>query len=901
MEPTRPNPDALLAKVKAEEGKSVRGHLKIFLGACAGVGKTYAMIEAARARRNEGVDVVVGLAETHGRRETEALLEGLEILPRAEIAYRSVTLKEFDLDAALRRKPQLMLVDELAHTNAPGSRHPKRWQDVKELLDRGIDVYSTLNIQHLESLNDVVAQVTGITILETVPDAFVKEADAIELVDLPFEELLKRLREGKVYLGEQAERARTGFFRPGNLSALRELALRFTAEKVGEEVQEFRSVQPGVPAWPTAERILVLVGPSPTSVKLIRHACRVASLLHCEWIALNVETPTQLRLSKADQDRTTEHLRLAAKLGAETATLSGLDAAETAVCFARERNVTRILVGKPDRRGLREWLFGSLTDRIVRKSGDISVIVARGDGTAAADELPGVPRKAAAQPIRYLEAVAVVALSTLVSWPLYEHVSPTNIVMIYLLGVVILSTRLGLWPAVFSSVLSVVAFDFFFVLPRFSFAVSDAQYVLTFAVMLVVAIVISTLTVRLRMTIEKSQLRERRTVSLHALSRKLAALRGQEAILQATVRHIAEIFDSEVVALLPQASGMLEVRASEPPGQTLDFKEQSVAQWVYDLGQMAGRGTDSLPSAEWLYVPLLASHGPFGALGLKSADMSSLMIPEQLQLLEAMSQQAALALEVDRLTEEAQKNLVQIETEQLRNALLSSVSHDLRTPLAAITGSATSLLDPDHPIPEDRRREMLQTIAEEAERLSQNVNNLLEMTRLQAGTLSVRKEPQPIEESIGSACQRLERQLKGREVHITIPPDLPLVSVDGALLEKVFFNLLDNAAKYTPEASPVEITARRESDAVLVEVRDHGPGLGEGEEERIFDKFYRGATRGTAPGTGLGLPICQGIVKAHGGRIWAENRPAGGASFRFTIPLEPGAPAPSAATPETAR
>jgi two-component system sensor histidine kinase KdpD len=893
MEAARPNPDALLAQVKAEEGKAARGQLKIFLGACAGVGKTYAMIEAARAARNEKVDVVVGLAETHGRRETEALLDGLEVLPRAEIPYRGVMLREFDLDAALRRQPQLILVDELAHTNAPGSRHPKRWQDIKELLDRGISVYTTLNIQHLESLNDVVAQVTGVAIQETVPDSFVQGADSIELVDLPFEELLKRLQEGKVYLGEQAERARAGFFRPGNLSALRELALRFTAEKVGRQLQELRAAQPGVPAWPTAERILVLVGQSPYSVRLIRHACRVAGLLHCDWIALNVETPAQLRLSRADHERTTAHLRLAAKLGAETATLSGLDAAQTAVRFARERNVTRIVVGKPDRRGLREWIFGSLTDRIVRESGDIAVIVARGDRGSGTEESVSVSRRGeSTQPLRYLEAAAVVALCTLLGYPIYGRVDKANIVMLYLLGVVILSTRLGLWPAVFSSVLSVIAFDFFFVTQRFSFVVSDAQYLLTFLVMLAVAVVISTLTVRLRMTIEKSQLRERRTVSLHALSRKLAALRGQEAILNATVRHIAEIFDCEVVALLPDANGLLAVRASEPPGQSLDFKEQSVAQWTYDLGQMAGRGTDSLPSAERLYVPLLASHGPFGALGLKPVDMSSLMIPEQLQLLEAMSQQAALALEVDRLTEEAQRNQVQIETEQLRNALLSSVSHDLRTPLAVIIGSASSLLDAEHPLPESNRQDMLQTISEEAERLTLNVNNLLEMTRLQAGALNVRKELQPLEESIGSACQRLERPLKGRSVRIAIPPDLPLVNVDGALIEKVFFNLLDNAAKYTPEGTPVEIEVRREAQTVLVEVRDHGPGLGEGEEERIFDKFYRGATHGKAPGTGLGLAICQGIVKAHGGRIWAENRPDGGASFKFTIPLDTSAPAP---------
>jgi two-component system sensor histidine kinase KdpD len=496
--------------------------------------------------------------------------------------------------------------------------------------------------------------------------------------------------------------------------------------------------------------------------------------------------------------------------------------------------------------------------------------------------------------LRYGASIAVVALCTLLCAfmnNLYDRVEPTNLVMVYLLGVVILAGRLGRGPAIVASLLSVLAFDYFFVPPRLSFAVNDTQYLFTFLVMLAVVLIISTLTVRLRDVARKTQLREHRTASLHALTRKLAVTRGQEAILQATAQHIAELFDSEVVALLPDDSKMLRVCASQPPEQTLDFKERSVAQWGYDMRELAGRGTDTVPSADRLYIPLLSPRGSFGSLGLKSADPLRLMIPEQLQLLEALAQQAALALEVDRLTEEAGKQNVLIETERLRNALLSSVSHDLRTPLAAITGSASSLLDTGNPLPESSRQEILQTIYDEAERLNDQVNNLLEMTRLESGNLNVRKELQPLEETIGSACQRLERFLRDRLIRIDIPSDLPLVFADGVLLEKVFLNLLDNAIKYTPPGSPIEIAARRQDMEILVEVRDNGPGLGKGEEEKIFDKFHRGARQSKPGGAGLGLTICRGIIRAHGGKIWAENRAEGGAVFRFTLPLPPDADA----------
>lgn len=882
----RPDPDALLERLKAEEGESGKGRLKVFLGACAGVGKTYAMLESARQRRTEGVDVVIGVIETHGRHETEALLQGLEVLPHQELEYRGVRLREFALDAALQRKPRLVLVDELAHTNAPGSRHAKRWQDVKELLDSGIDVYTTLNVQHIESHNDVVAQVTGVIVQETVPDAFVEKADVVELVDLPFEDLLKRLREGKVYVPAQAERAQQNFFKPGTLSALRELALRFTAERVNRDVEAFRKGQPGAPTWSTVDRILVLVGPSPTSMNLVRRTCRLASSLRCEWLALHVETPAQLRLPQAARDRTVQHLRLAERLGAEAVTVHGTQLVDEILTFARERNVTRIVVGKPTRRGWREILFGSFVGDLVRRSGDIDVITTRGDAEGDGPRTLQFSVRTTSGATPYAVGVGIVVLCSLACAVLLPYVELTNLAMVYLLGLIAVAARWGRGPSVLTALLSVLALDFFFVPPQLTFAVADTQYFFTFLVMLVVGVVISTLTARLRDAIGASRLRERHTASLHALSRKLATSRGQDDILRATVVHVAELFDSQVAILLPDIKGRLNTRLSYPPGLALNDKEQGVAQWSFDLGQMAGQGTDTLPSAELTYIPLLAVNGTMGALGLKPADAKRLFIPDQLRLLEALAQQAALALEVDRLSQEAQTQQVEIETERLRSSILSSVSHDLRTPLAAITGAASSLLDPGVRLSETSREELLQTINEEAERLGLHVGNLLEMTRLQAGQLKVRKELQPLEETIGSACRRLERHLKGREVKISLPADLPMVPVDGVLLEQVFFNLLENATKYTPYGSALEITAQRKDDSVVVDIADHGPGLSEDERDRIFDKFYRGQSHGAAGGAGLGLAICKGVVEAHGGRIWAENRPGGGAVFHFTLPLK---------------
>jgi two-component system sensor histidine kinase KdpD len=894
MNNQRPDPDALLTRVQAEEAQQARGKLKIFFGATAGVGKTYAMLEAAHARRKEGVDVVVGWVDTHGRAETDALLLGLEVLPRCSVAYRGRTLDEFDLDGALARRPALILVDELAHTNALSSRHAKRWQDIEELLDAGIDVYTTVNVQHLESLNDIVAQITGVLVRETVPDSILEQADEVELVDLPPDELLQRLREGKVYMPEQAQQALEHFFHEGNLIALRELALRRTADRVDAQMQVYRHTHAITETWPTTERLLVSVSPSPLSARLVRAARRMAARLRAEWLAVYVETPAHLRLSEADRERVVHNLRLAEQLGAETVTLSGQSVSEELLTYAHTRNVSKIVVGKPQRPRWRDVVFGSVVDELARNTDDIDVYVISGehdDSRPPSLRLPKRPRDWS----DYGWALAAVMLCTVLDWLLFPAFEKANLVMVYLLGITIVAMRGGRLAAILASVLSVAAFDVFFVSPDLSFTVLHLEYLVTFAVMLLVALVISTLTVRLRRQVEAARQRERRTAALYALSRELASTPDTDGLLQAAARHLHEVFESQVGLLLPDATGHLQPWSAAAQGQhpspgdpilfALDTKERAVAQWVYAHRQMAGLGTATLPSATALYVPLLGAHGVVGVLGIRPVSPHRLRTPEQLHLLETFASQTALGIERAALAEEAKQAQVQIETERLRSSLLSSVSHDLRTPLTAIAGAASGLLDEHLPLDTSTRRDLCLTISEEAYRLNRLVNNLLDMTRLEAGAIQVHKEWQPLEEVVGAALTRLEAQLHDRPLTTHLPADLPLVPLDGVLIEQVLINLLDNAVKYTPPGSPITLAAWATEDAVIVEVADRGPGLPPGAAQRIFDKFYRLPGDTMPSGTGLGLTICRGIVAAHGGRVWAENRPGGGTAVQFTLPL----------------
>jgi two-component system sensor histidine kinase KdpD len=902
----RPDPDALLARVRAEETAQTRGRLTVFFGAAPGVGKTYAMLEAGRTRRAEGVDVVAGIVETHGRTETQALLDGLELIPPQEIPYRGVALREFDLDAALARRPQLILVDELAHTNAPGTRHPKRWQDVQELLAAGIDVYTTVNVQHLESLNDVVAQITGVVVRETVPDSLVEQADEVKLIDLPTDDLLQRLREGKVYLPQNAERAMGSFFRKGNLIALRELALRRTADRVDAQMELYRRDHAISTPWPTALRLLVGISSGPSAARLIRAAKRMAAGLRAEWIVAFVETPAELRRGEAERERVVQTLRLAEQLGAETVTLSATRAADELLAYARARNISKIVIGKPERPRWQDTLFGSVADDLLRTSGVIDIYVLSGDVDDSGPSLRTQLRPTSPWQT-YAAAPALVALCTLLAL-LFDRsgIGEANVIMVYLLGVLGVALAGGRGPSALAAVLSVLTFNFFFVEPRITFVVSDARYLITFGVMLLVGLVVSNLTVRFRQQAEAARQRERRTAALYALSREFASTRGLERLLEAAVRHIHAVFDSQVVILLPCGDGVLQPwedcggwaqgMATEQHF-ALSAAEQGVARWVFDHKEQAGLGTNTLPSAEGLYLPLSGAQRVVGVLGVRPRERSQLLNPEQVHLLETFASQTALALERAGLAAEAERAGLAAETERLRAALLSSVSHDLRTPLSIITSALTSLTQGGSGLDAATREDLAQTACNEAQRLNRLLSNLLEMTRLEAGAVRVRKEWQPLEEVIGVAVGRVADGVTAPgmlpEEHpltIDLPPDLPLVPLDALLIEQVLVNLLENAVKHTPAGTPIVLRAQlvpagNAEQSVEVSVADRGPGLAPGDETRVFDKFYRGGADSGRGNVGLGLAICKGMIEAQGGRIWAENRAEGGAAFRFTLPI----------------
>ena len=882
----RPDPDELLERVKEGEKQAARGKLTIFFGAAPGVGKTYTMLEAARSERDLKRDVVVGVVETHGRYETAALLLGLELLPRRKVVYKGMPLEEFDVDTALTRLPGVILVDELAHTNAEGSRHAKRWQDIDELLDAGIDVYTTLNVQHLESLNDVVAQITGVVVRETVPDSVFDTANDVRIVDLPVDELLERLHEGNVYVPQQVQHAAENFFREGNLIALRELALRRTAERVDAQMRSYKAAHGIVETWHTGERVLVCISPSPHSAHLVRAARRMARSLHAELVGLYVETPVALRMSAADRARLGQNIRLVESLGGEPVIMRGEDAAAETVRYARKRNVTKIVLGKPRHPRWRNIIKPSFLDDVVRQSREIDVYVISGLPEAVGAALRQKERPPEPLPLAgYAAGVAVVAVATSIAWFVFGRSQPADVVMVLLLGVVIVSTRFGYGPSLLAAVLSVIAFDVFFVPPYLSFAVADLRHIVTFAVMFIVAVVISHLTKRIRDQADSARGREQRTASLYAISRELGVAPSRAALVEAAARHVRDVFSAKVAILLPGKGGSLEaVHADKDSFREAD-KDLGVAQWVWVHQKPAGAGTDTLPAARAMVVPLKGSRGRVGVLALFPSEGARVTEPDGRQLLETFAGIIGSALERTQLAEEARTATLQMETEQLRNALLSSVSHDLRTPLGVVTGATSALLEEGGPKDEATRRELLETAHGEALRLSRLVRNLLDMTRLEAGALKVKKDMESLEEVVGGALNRMEDRLRGRPVNTSIPRDLPFLPFDPALIEQVLINLLENATKYTPAGSPIDVAARTRDGEIEVEVADRGPGIAQENVELIFDKFYR-VREGEGGGVGLGLTICRGIVNAHGGRIWVERRDDGGSSFRFTLPLD---------------
>jgi two-component system sensor histidine kinase KdpD len=911
-EPARPDPDALLAATQAADARAARGRLKIFFGASAGVGKTWAMLNAAQRLLEQQVDVVVGVIETHGRSETALQLQGLELLPRRSVPPQGRSLSEtrpgeFDLDAALARRPAVLLVDELAHSNAGGSRHPKRWQDIDELLDAGIDVWTTVNVQHIESLNDVVGGITGVRVRETVPDHVFDEAAEVVLVDLPTEDLLRRLREGKVYLPEQAERAVQNFFRRGNLMALRELALRRTAERVDDEVRSYRREHVSADrrkVWQVSDALLVCVGPDAGSERLVRAAARRAALGDAPWHAIHVETPALQRLPEARRRAILGALKLAESLGATTATLSAQDAAAAAVSYAREHNLGTLVTGHTLRSSTTA-LWQRLAARrhfgecVARRAPEIEFMVIALDGSSQGTVPPppaGDEHDVQARALRrrgHAWALASSAAVSVLATPLLPFFDLANIVMLFLLTVVIIAAKFGRRAALSAAVINVLAFDFFFVPPRFTFSVSDAQYLITFAVMMIVGLIIGQLTASLQYQARVARYREERARSLFEMARELGKALTLEQVTDIGRRYVEHAFRGHAALLLPDADNRLvlaqgddEAGSAASPGHP---PEIGLAQWAHDHGEPAGHGTDTLPGSSTLYLPLQAPMRTRGVIAVEPANARLLMIPEQRQLLDTYAALVAIAIERVHFVTVAQDTLVSMESERLRNSLLAALSHDLRTPLTTLIGQAENL---SGALARDGSPHgaSAQAIVEQARRTAHLVSNLLDMARLQAGTVALRHDWQSLEELAGGAMRSIEGALVQHPVSIRLPDDLPLLYGDAVLLERVLVNLLENAAKYTPSGTPIQLTAygarNADGDTLVIEVADDGPGLPAGDPDRLFRSFTRGDAESSTPGVGLGLAICRAIMRAHGGDIEAANRPppAHGAVFRCTLP-----------------
>jgi len=880
----RPSADALLQSA----GHEHQGRLKIFLGAAPGVGKTYEMLLAGRKRRDEGADVVIGVVETHGRVETEALVDGLELIPRLSVAYRGRALPEMDIDAIIARRPQLVLVDELAHTNAEGSRHTKRYQDVEELLAQGIDVYSTLNIQHLESLNDVVAQITHVRVRETLPDRIVDRADEVELIDLTPKDLIQRLKEGKVYLGDAADRALQHYFAEGNLTALRELALRRTAQRVDDQMLNYMQAHAIAGPWAAGDRLLVCVNEHPASFGLVRYAKRAADRLQARWSAIHVETTRYHHLSEKERDRIDEALRLAERLGGDAVTLPGSAIATDLIDYARANNITQIIIGKSTRSRLFELLHGSVVRDLVRESGSIGIHVAAGQqakGDAAGGESVGVAAPFSLAP--YLGSAVTVGLALLVSLGIDHFIDLPNISMMFLAAVLFSAVQCGLLPSLFASILSTLAYNYFFLDPVHTFTVADPSNVIALFFFLMVAILTSNLTAKVRAEARASRQRAASTAALYNFSRKVAAIGEMDDLLWAVAHQIALMLRVHVILLLPEESGEITVRIGYPPDDELNAADLAAARWAWDHGKPAGRDAETLPGARRLFLPLATERGKIGVMGLDREEAGPMFTPDQKRLLDALCDQAAVAIERITLMQDIDKARVVSETEQLRTALLTSISHDFRTPLASIIGSVSSLRSLWQKFPDETREGLLRTTQEEAERLNRFIGNILDMTRLEAGALAPARQPTDIAEVADTAINQAKPILAQHRIRVDIPANLPLLAIDATLTGQILLNLLDNAAKYAPPDSEITLAIRPREQSLEIVVQDEGPGIPASDLERVFDRFFRvSATDRRRAGTGLGLAICRGFAEAMGASIKAGNRAdRSGALFTLSFPI----------------
>ncbi len=868
MNSPRRDPDALLEQIRQDESQAARGKLRIYFGASAGVGKTYAMLNAALKLRTENVDVVAGVIETHGRAETAAQVGALEILPPRQMPHQGRNLAEFDLDGALQRRPELILIDELAHSNVAGSRHPKRWQDVEELLDAGINVYSTLNVQHLDSLNDVVGGIAGIRVHETLPDTFFDQADEVVLVDTPADELIARLKAGKIYIAEQAERAGRNFFRKGNLFALRELALRRAADRVGGDVQAYRANHAISRVWKTEAALLCCIGPHEGGDYIIRNAARLAQQMATAWHAVYVETPALQRWDNARRERILQTVRLAQELGAKTAVLSAQDIPAALVDYARQHNLSKFLIG---RRSAKRWWHGhSLGQKIAALAPDLDVI----EAGQAQNAQPGPARAARnpysiSSPMRYLWAALICAATTVAVLPLRFSLDQTNIVMLFLLAVLGVAMRYGRGPAMMAAFLNVAAFDFFVVPPRMSLSVSDVQYVLTFGVMLAVGVIVGQLTAGLRFQARIASHREARSRALFEVARDLSSVLITDQLVDVAEQAIAGEFRARAHIFVLDDNDKLQMPRSGMSESSLDI---GAANWVLKNNEAAGLGTDTLAGSPWLYLPLKAPMRARGVLAICPAQSRLLLVPEQREQLETFAVLTAIALERVHYVQVAQHATLQMESERLRNSLLSALSHDLRTPLAALYGMSEMLEASSGNLPV-QTVETARAIGQSVRRLNAMVDNLLDMARLQSGAVQLNRQWQPFEEVVGSALRSMDAALSNHVIITDLAPGLPLVYIDAVLMERVLCNLLENAMKYTPAGSTVTLAAGTRDTQFLVIVSDNGPGLPPGREESLFQKFVRGQQESTTPGVGLGLAICRAIVEAHGGAIWAEAGP----------------------------
>jgi two-component system sensor histidine kinase KdpD len=884
----RPSPEALLAAARHEESRV--GKLRIFVGAAPGVGKTYEMLQQARARKKDGYDVVIGIVETHGRRDTEALLEGLEAIPRRRLEYKGQSLEEMDLDAIIARRPQIALVDELAHTNAERSRHPKRYLDVEELLSRGIDVYTTVNIQHIESLNDVIAQITHVRVRETVPDAVFDRAEAVELVDLTPDDLIQRLKEGKVYVPRQAERALDHFFSPANLTALRELALRRTADRVDEQLLTEMQAHAISGPWAAGERILVCISDDPRCAGLVRYAKRLADRLHGPWMALYVEGRRSLQLSEEERDRIADTLRLVETLGGEAITLpADRDIAADIISFAQANNVTQIVIGKSARTRWFEILHGSVVHDLVRRSGNISVHVIAGD--TIGQPIPKKTVRAAkrdrtADPQPFVFALFAVAMALVAAELIQPWFGVANVDLVFLTAVVGVAVRFGLWPSLLASVGSSLCYNFFFLPPIYTFTITDPTNIAAFIFFTIVAIIVSTVAARGRAQAVAAMERARVTESLYSFSRKLAGAGTLDDVLWATAYQTALMLKVRAVLLLPE-HGSIAVKAGYPPEDILDDADLAAAKWAWENDHTAGRGSDTLPGAKRLFLPMHTGRGAIGVIGIDSDKPGPLLTPDQRRLFDALRDQGALAIERVRLVEEMDRVERTAETERLRSALLTSISHDLKTPLASVIGAAGTLRDFGGKLGDAEKADLLTTIIDESERLNRFIANLLDMTKLESGAISPNVALHDVGEIVGSTLRRASRILSRHKVELDLAPDLPMLELDAVLFEQVLFNLLDNAAKYAPPETTIRVQTWRDVDSVRLRVLDEGSGIPASDLDHIFDKFYRAQkTDHVRAGTGLGLAISRGFVEAMHGTIVAANRTdRSGAAFTIALPV----------------